>query len=356
MATLYVASTETFVGKSATCIGLLTHAQRDGYTVSYMKPISVSAKHTEETVMDEDASFIRNYFGISTPLDQVAPVLVTQGLIEQIMRSQGTDFAKRIQEAYVAVSRDTDFVVLEGTNTWAEGGLLGLTGDQVSDMLHAPVLLVARYHSPFALDTIMAVQTYLGNRLLGVMLNQVEEYQVDFVQSRVMPFLERRGVPVYATLTQDPHLHGINVDDLFDHLGGQFIGSQEWGNRLVEHLMIGAMGPESALSHFRRRTNKAVFTGGDRGDLQLAALETSTSVLVLTGNIRPSPAVIDRAEEQQVPIILIADDTLTAVERAEAIFGKIRFRQQAKIERFTALLDQNFDFSRLYDELGLTTS
>ena len=97
----------------------------------------------------------------------------------------------------------------------------------------------------------------------------------------------------------------------------------------------------------------AIVTGGHRIDLQLAALETSTSVLVLTGNSRPSLAVLDRAEDREVPIILVTDDTLTTVERAEGIFGHIRFKQEAKIARFTELLDQNFDFVRLYDELGL---
>ena len=46
MATLYVASTETFVGKSATCVGLLDRARRDGFTAGYMKPVSVSVMHT----------------------------------------------------------------------------------------------------------------------------------------------------------------------------------------------------------------------------------------------------------------------------------------------------------------------
>ena len=50
MASLYVASTETFVGKSAICIGLLERARRDGYTIGYMKPVSVSVTHTEEAV------------------------------------------------------------------------------------------------------------------------------------------------------------------------------------------------------------------------------------------------------------------------------------------------------------------
>jgi BioD-like phosphotransacetylase family protein len=200
------------------------------------------------------------------------------------------------------------------------------------------------------------VQRYLGDRLLGVLINGIEEPQLDFVRSRMAPFLEKRGIGVFATLAQDPQLAGVTVTDLHEHLGGQMIGNPTWGDKLVEHLLIGAMGADAALSHFRRRTNKAVFTGGDRVDLQLAALETSTSVLVLTGNIRPAATVIDRAEERQVPIILVTDDTLTTVERAEGIFGHIRFKQEAKIARFTTLLDESFDYARLYDQLGMAVS
>jgi BioD-like phosphotransacetylase family protein len=353
MATLYVASTETFVGKSATCIGLLDRAQRDGFTASYMKPVSVSVTRTEDAVLDEDAAFIRQHFNLADPLDKIAPVLVTQRVVEGIIRGQGTDFARRMREAYLAVSRDKDFVVLEGANHWAEGSLVDLSADQVSDMLQAPVLLITRYRTTTALDAILAVQRYLGDRLLGVLINGVEEPQLDFVRSRMVPFLEKRGIPVFAALAQDPQLAGVTVADLHEHLGGQLIGNPAWSDKLIEHLLIGAMGAEAALSHFRRRTNKAVITGGDRIDLQLAALETSTSALVLTGNIRPSPIVIDRAEDRQVPIILVTDDTLTTVERAEGIFGHIRFKQEAKIVRFIALLDQSFDFARLYDELGM---
>ncbi len=326
MATLYVASTETFVGKTATCIALLDRARRDGFSISYMKPVSVSATHTEDVVLDEDAAFIRQHFGQSESLERIAPVLVTQSVVERIMRGQAPDFSKRLRESYVAISRGKDVVVLEGANHWAEGSLVDLSADQVSDMLQAPMLLITRYRTTLALDAILSVQRYLGDRLLGVMINQVAEPQLDFVRGRVVPFLEKHGVPVYATIVQDPQLSGVTVADLFEHLGGQLIGNQGWLDKLVEHLIIGAMGAETALSHFRRRTNKAVFTGGDRGDLQLAALETSTSVLVLTGNIRPAPAVIDRAEEREVPIILVADDTLTTVERAESIFGHIRFK------------------------------
>ena len=354
MATLYVASTETFVGKSAICVGLLERARRDGFAIGYMKPVSVSVAHTEGAAIDEDAAFVRQYFELAEPLEQLTPVLLTQGAAERIIRGEVADYSARLREAYSAITRGKDFVVLEGTNHWSDGAAVRLSTDQVTDALQTPVLLVARYRTMLTIDPILAAQHFLGGRLIGVVINTIAEPQLDLVRRTITPFLEQQGVPVFATLAQDQQLAGITVADLHEQLGGELIGSQSWADKTVEHLVIGAMGVEAALSFFRRRANKAVFTGGDRSDLQLAALETSTSALVLTGNIRPAPAVIDRAAERQVPIIMAADDTLTTVERAEEIFGRVRFKQAAKIERFTALLAEGFDFARLYSKLGLT--
>jgi BioD-like phosphotransacetylase family protein len=352
MASLYVASTETFVGKSAICVGLLSRAQRDGLSIGYMKPVSVSVTHTEDAAIDEDAAFVRQFFGLAEPLDQIAPVLLTQGVVERIMRGQAADFTARLRDSYMAVARDKQFVVLEGTNHWSEGSVANLAADQVVNMLNTPVLLVTRYRTMLTVDAIMAVQRFLGERLIGVVFNSIAEPQLDLVRSTIVPFIEGQGVPVLATLAMDAQLAGITVADLHEHLGGELIGSPEWTEKTVEHLVIGAMGVEAALSYFRRRTNKVVITGGDRSDLHLAALETGTSALVLTGNIRPAPAVIDRAAERQVPIILATDDTLTTVERAEEIVGRVRFKQTNKIERFNTMLDQSFDFARLYHRIG----
>jgi BioD-like phosphotransacetylase family protein len=353
MASLYVASTETFVGKSAICVGLLERARRDGFRIGYLKPVSLSVTHTEDTAIDEDAAFVRQYFELAEPLDQLAPVLLTQGAIERIVRGQTADLAAKLREAYSAVARDKDLVVSEGTNHWSEGAVVGLASDQVADLIQAPVLLVTRYRSMLALDPIFAAQRFFGSRLIGVVINSIGEPQIDLVRTTIVPFLEQQGLPVFATLVQDQQLAGITVSDLHEQLGGELIGSRSWPDKTVEHLVIGAMGVEAALSFFRRRPHKAVFTGGDRSDLQLAALETSTALLILTGNIRPAAAVIDRAAERQVAILLASDDTLTTVERAEAIFGRVRFKQAAKIARITALLDQGFDFARLYGKLGL---
>jgi BioD-like phosphotransacetylase family protein len=113
------------------------------------------------------------------------------------------------------------------------------------------------------------------------------------------------------------------------------------------------MSVDSALTYFRRKPNKAVITGGDRPDIQLAALETSTKCLILTGNLRPSPIILGRAEEVGVPMILVRQDTLTAVEVIERFFGKTRFHQEKKVQRFEEMLQDRFDYEQLYDALQL---
>jgi hypothetical protein len=334
-------------------MGLLKRIERDGLSFGYMKPVSVSAVRTTQTVLDEDAALIRTMFRLETPLEQMVPVPITSTLIDTVLRGETHSFEENLRTAYENIARDREVVVLEGSNTWAEGALVDLTSDKVIEMLGAPCLLVARYHSLHSLDAVLTVKRYIGDNMLGVLINQVDLPQVEFVHNQIVPFLESRQIPVYGVLPQDRLLASVPVNDLIEHLGGHMIGQPEWCDRMVESLMIGSMGSAEALSFLRRRPNKAVILGGDRVDFQLVALDTSTNLLILTGNIQPSPRVIDRAEERRVPILAVPDDTLTTVERAEQLFGRVRFHEPAKMQRFTSLMDEHFDFERLYKALGV---
>jgi BioD-like phosphotransacetylase family protein len=88
---------------------------------------------------------------------------------------------------------------------------------------------------------------------------------------------------------------------------------------LVENMTVGAMTADAALSRFRKYSNKAVITGGDRTDIQLAALETSTTCLILTGNLRPSPLIVKQAEEFGVAILLVRKNTMETIEASACL-------------------------------------
>jgi len=121
----------------------------------------------------------------------------------------------------------------------------------------------------------------------------------------------------------------------------------------VERFSVGAMNVEGALSYFRKIRSKAVITGGDRGDIQLAALETNTQCLILTGNLYPNDVIIAMAEEREVPIMVVRSDTLTVVQRVEDIMSTMRLRDMRKIDRAIQLVSDEVNFPLLYERLQL---
>jgi len=354
MATLYITSTETFSGKSALCVGIANRLQRDGLSVGYMKPVSTAARLATGLV-DEDAAFFKQTFNLPDSLDDMVPIGLAPRTVEAILRGEDrTDFVAKLQSAYARVSKKRDVVILEGGCNLREGYLIGLPPPDAAQMLGANALVVVKYGDDLqVLDDALTARRRFGDALLGVVLNSIPRQRMPFVQEVVKPALEARAIPVLAVLPQERLLLSVSVGDLVEFLSGTVLCCPDKMDELVEHLMVGAMSVDSALSYFRRKPNKAVITGGDRPDIQLAALETSTKCVILTGNMRPSPIILGRAEEVGVPMILVRQDTLVAVEVIERFFGKTRFHLEKKVLRFEEMLDDRFDFVRLYATLGL---
>jgi uncharacterized protein len=354
MATLYITSTETFSGKSALCVGLAKHFEAAGYRIGYMKPVSTGARLAAGLV-DEDAEFFKQTFGLPDSLEDMVPVGIAPRTVEALLRGEEvTDFAQTLLAAYERVSADRDVVILEGGVNLREGYLIGLPTPKVADLLDARELVVIKYKDDLQiLDDALTAQVRLGDSFLGVVLNAIPRQQMPFVQELVKPAMEARGIPVFAVLPQERLLLSISVGELAEFLNGKILNCPDKADELVEHLMVGAMSVDSALTYFRRKPNKAVITGGDRPDIQLAALETSTKCLILTGNLKPSPIILGRAEEVGVPMILVRQDTLSTVEIIERFFGKTRFHLEKKIHRFQEMLADRFNFSLLYAALDL---
>jgi hypothetical protein len=97
----------------------------------------------------------------------------------------------------------------------------------------------------------------------------------------------------------------------------------------------------------------AVVTGGDRADIQMAALETSTQCLILTGQLPPQPFILSRAEELEIPVLSVDLDTLTTVEIIDKAFGQVRLHEPIKVECMRQLMAKHFDIDRLMSQLGL---
>jgi hypothetical protein len=122
---------------------------------------------------------------------------------------------------------------------------------------------------------------------------------------------------------------------------------------MVEGFMVGAMSPENALRYFQRERNIVVITGGDRPDIQLAALEASVKGIILTGGFYPHDIIVSRAEDKGVPLVIADQDTFSVVGRLERTAGLSGPGDSKKVERARELVQQELEFAALYRKMGL---
>jgi BioD-like phosphotransacetylase family protein len=63
--------------------------------------------------------------------------------------------------------------------------------------------------------------------------------------------------------------------------------------------------------------------------------------------------IIKQAEQLNVPVLLVKDNTMETVNRIEEAHGKTRLGQPEKLETFLKLLKQNTELKEIYAALNL---
>jgi uncharacterized protein len=331
---LLVASIEAYSGKSAVILGIGDLLKTRHKTTSVYKPVVDLGEKLgfsgERPLLYLDRDAVRNRL---TGEDRI-------------------DYQQLIPERLANL--DSDLILLESGATLAEGSIFSLSTQDLADFLDARVLLVVRHHPELLIDNLLFASEYLGDRLIGTVINDTPIEELNFIYQTVQPFLERQGIPVFAILPRETILRSISVRELTQRLSAKVLCRPDRLDLMVESLAIGAMNVSSALQFFRQRQNMAVVTGGDRTDIQIAALETSTNCLILTGQMPPERTILNRAEELEVPVISVDFDTLTTVEIFEEVFGKAPIQESIKIQCIQEIMTKAFDLDRFLSLLDLS--
>lgn len=349
---LLIGSLEAYSGKSAIALGIAHRLKAKGLDIAYGKPISGGWGQTQMADSDGDLQFVAQTLNL--PQNRLQPsilMLDSEAVENRLSLHDQIDYRQRLAEQ--AHHQSGDLVLLEGPGTLDEGKLFHLSLLEVAETIQASVLLVARFHSMLLLDGLLSAKEKLGDRLLGVLINDVPSNQLATVNASMVPFLEKRGVSVFGVLPSSDLLRSVSVAELVHQLKADVLCRPDRLDLMVESLTIGAMNVNSALKYFRARRNMAVVTGGDRTDLQLAALETSTQCLILTGHIPPTKEILSRAEDLEIPILSVDLDTLSTVEIVDRAFGQVRLHEPIKFQCVCQMIEDYFDSDRFLASLGL---
>jgi BioD-like phosphotransacetylase family protein len=315
------------------CLALALVLRDEAIAVSYMKPVGASLMRLGDDYVDEDAYVAWNALGIEAPWEFASPVLLTDDLRAASLAGPVEGLKAQIAKALARLSEGQDVVVLEGLGRTFDGQALGLSAPEVAELTDATVMPVIGYRADLDLDSILLTQQLFGDRLIGLVINDAPPRLVETTTKQLGLFMERHGLKLLGVLARDEVLRSITVGELAEELGGEVLCAEDQLGELVETFSLGAMTGDAALRFFQRKANKAVITGGDRSDVIMAALRTSTKCLILTGNLRPAVRVLSAAADQGVPMVLVRDDTLATTERVERAIGHVRLSSPKQIAR-----------------------
>lgn len=350
---LLIASTEAYCGKSATILGLGYLAQSKEISIGYGQPLASNFKENpEDSAAIEDSQFLASTLGLSSTQAKPALLSLNNDLISQRLQEKDCqDYGLALQEYVTQIGGD--LILLEGPSNLWEGSIFNLSVPEIAESVNASILLVARHHPHLLVGSLLTAKKFLGDRLLGIVINDIPPTELTNTAEIIKPYLEKQHIPVLGMIPKDRILNSISVKEISKRLNAKVLCCAEHLDWMIESLSIGAMNVNSALGYFRQRENMAVVTGGDRTELQMAALETSTHCLILTGRIPPKEIIIERAESLEIPVLSVDTDTLTTVEVVDNAFGKVPLQETIKVKQVQRLMEENFDIDRLLRHLGL---
>jgi len=315
--TLFVTSLSSGAGKTAICAGIGKHLIAQGKKVGYMRPL-IGAPPS-----GADALFMKEVLSLQEPLEALCPAFTNEN-----------QFTAGFKKAFDSIAGGKDVVIVEGsgagipraTSAWV---VMVITYDELQDAKVASV-----YKS-------------FGQQAAGIAVNKVPTSQLGRIKTEVETNFIKSGIGLLGVLPEDRVLVTLSIDELAKIIDGQVVNNAEQTGELAENFMLGAMNVDSSLPYYSRKSDKVAVVRGERPDMQMGALQTSTRALVVTGGAPPVPQVQVRAEERKIPIVTTAHDVATVASRLEEAIARTRFHQKSKMARMAELMAQGFNYQLL---------
>ena len=322
MNAIYILSDEAGAGKTALAVTLASLARREGASVVVVNPFDDIHDEFYGKLLGQAANDTAPPY-LSGPMDQVAD---------------------RCREA----AGDSDVVIVEGS-----AGIGIDAARELVEALDASVLGITQHIHGKDANDLSEWPAAFGDRLIGVVVNGRTQYQGTAVETDFIPALEALGIRTLGVVPEDRKLVSATIDRIVECLEGRYLQGEEHGDRIIEHFLVGGMGLDRGTLYFGIRENKAVIVRGDRPDIQMAALHTPTSCLIMTNGTEPVEYIVHEADLEEVPIVIVDTDTLDTMKALRTLQDSVRFDHPDKVERFGALLRENVDLGPVFERLGV---
>ena len=351
MTGIFIGSTTPRAGKSLLTFSLGVLLQRAGNKVGYMKPLGRVLQKVDELPGDADALVVQEILGQKVQADVLTPVMLPGNLHALSLYSDNapeTNSLDTIAGAYETIAQGKDLMLVCGTGTFpATGHFCGADGMSITRRLGLKTLFIERFDGRINYDALLHMKRILKSDMLGVILNDVPDSELRDVQKLLVPYLSSKGIRVHGIIPREPSLTAIRVADLAHSLSGCIMAGNNSSAAMIDGFLIGTMQVDNFMVYLRQNAGKAVIVGGDRADLQFAALQMKSPCIILTSNIPPTELVRNKAEEMNIPLITVREDAYTVARIMAHIFRTKRLRDLNQIRLGISLVEKSISLKSL---------
>ncbi len=341
MQSIFIGSTGAEPGQTLATWALAVQLQKKGLKVGFFKPyglLPATGPSPEGTSCDGDVLLLKEVLNLSQSGETLCPVMMTENLVREVSENQGEMLVEKIKGAFEEISRGKDvLLIMGGKEIFFGGGLSGLSDSLLVKLFNASVLLVDRYQKDnLTLYSLLSLNSFLDGRVKSAILNHVAPEKMDHVKTKIIPFLQGKGVQSIVAVPENPILAALTVFTITELIDGKILCCPEGEGNLIGSTTIGSKYLDGSLSLFKQVYNKILLLG--LGE----AIQKGKAIggIILTGGKMPGEGVLQVAREQGIPLILTRADSFQTMERMEKAKPSLGVKDEFKVLHFLKLIEQ----------------
>ncbi|MES3007163.1 MAG: dethiobiotin synthase [Pseudomonadota bacterium] len=207
--TIFIAGTDTGVGKSLVAAGILHAANLSGLSTVGLKPVAAGCVETEQGLRNDDALLLQQFSSLSLPYEQVNPVALKLAVAPHIAAEQEgrrIDIARLEGMCRGVMMRRAKLTVIEGAGGWRVPINSRQFLSDLAKVLDIPVILVVGIRLGCINHALLTAQAIHldGVRLAGWVANVIDP-EMPFVDANIDAIASRLHAPCLGRI---PYLQG----------------------------------------------------------------------------------------------------------------------------------------------------
>ncbi|MRR17910.1 MAG: hypothetical protein EG826_15795 [Deltaproteobacteria bacterium] len=343
MERLIISSLRQSAGKTSLIVGL---AKALNMRAGYMKPFGERFLYKKKRLWDYDAALMTRIFNMEDNPEEMSigfhHLQLFYALDEKAIKAKLLDTFQRL-------SNNREMFFVEEGKDFSYGTSVHLDARSVTKALDGQLVLVVSGNENTIIDDIGFIAAGMAldrSYFKGVVINKVTNMQ-DFADS-YLPIIKKMGVPILGIIPYCPELTFFSVEYLADRIFAKVLAGEAGLQHQIRNTLVGSIGADAAVqsSLFEDR-HKALIVSGDRSDLILNAIEYRVAAVILTNNVIPSPAIISKAEDGSVPLLLVPSDTIETARQIDGIEPLTTSNDMGKITAIEKMVREYVDIQSI---------